>query len=247
MKLFKVLCYLVAAVCVWAGLWPLLFGIFHIGNVVLLLMGVTIGLLPYLLKKTEDTKRLRRGIVAVYTAGVLTVVALSGVMLYEAYGHVPPENGRQTLIVLGSKVNGDRPSLMLKRRLNVARDYLKENPQSDVIVSGGQGEDEDYPEGEVMARYLVGEGIDPERIIIENRSTNTDENLRFSKELMPEDSEGVIIVSDNYHQARARIIAKNIGIEPLYSLSSQATWGIALAYWFRDMGGVPLFWLKGML
>ncbi len=85
------------------------------------------------------------------------------------------------ILILGAKLFGDKPSQSLQNRLDVALKYLNENPKTKAIVSGGQGEDEDIPEAHSMRNYLVAHGINANRILIEDRSTSTYENLKFSK------------------------------------------------------------------
>lgn len=116
------------------------------------------------------------------------------------------------LIVLGAQVKGTRVSRALKQRLDKAVEYLSEYPQTLVIVSGGQGSGEDITEAEAMKTYLVEAGIAPERIRKEERSVNTVQNIRFSRELMEKTEASIGIVSNDFHVFRAVRIAKAQGI-----------------------------------
>lgn len=116
-------------------------------------------------------------------------------------------------IVLGAKVNGEVPSLSLHYRIDAALDYANQYPHVKLILSGGQGPDEMMTEAEAMRRYLVEKGIEAERLILEEESTTTYENLLFSKKLMPESVKSVTIITSDYHLARARILAEKIGFE----------------------------------
>lgn len=118
------------------------------------------------------------------------------------------------MIILGSGLRGSELSIILQQRVDTGIVYLKQHPDIPVIVSGGQGPGEDIPEAEAMSRYLVNQGIDQTRIIQENRSTSTFENLTFSKDILQ--SKGVnhasiIIVTSNYHLYRAEMIASTLG------------------------------------
>ncbi|WP_242142859.1 MULTISPECIES: YdcF family protein [unclassified Bacillus cereus group] len=115
------------------------------------------------------------------------------------------------ILILGAKLFGDKPSRSLQNRLDVALKYLNENPKTKAIVSGGQGEDEDIPEAHSMRNYLVEHGINANRILMEDRSTSTYENLKFSKDLFY--ITHVIVVSNTYHLYRTKIIAKRLGIK----------------------------------
>lgn len=118
------------------------------------------------------------------------------------------------MIVLGSGLKGSQLSIILQQRLDTGIVYLKQHPDLPVIVSGGQGPGEDIPEAEAMSRYLVRQGIDQTRIIQENRSTSTFENLKFSKDILQPKSvnhASIIIVTSNYHLYRAEMIASTLG------------------------------------
>ena len=120
----------------------------------------------------------------------------------------------QYVIVLGAKVKpGGILSLSLKNRLEEAVSYLNKYPDVKVIVSGGQGADEDRTEASAMLSYLQDKGIDRERILVEEQSTSTYENLLFSKELLPEGTKRITIVSNDFHLQRAKYLAKKLDLE----------------------------------
>ena len=88
------------------------------------------------------------------------------------------------VIVLGAGLRGENLSLILRNRLDAAVEYYNENPEAVIVVSGGQGPDEDIPEAEAMERYLYEQGVPLNKIIKEDKSTSTEENFKFSKELL---------------------------------------------------------------
>ena len=116
-------------------------------------------------------------------------------------------------IILGAKVNGEVPSLSLHYRIDAALEYAKKYPNVKLVLSGGQGPDEMMTEAEAMRRYLVDKGIEEERLIVEEESTTTYENLLYSKKLMPESVKSVTIITSDYHLVRARLLAEKIGFE----------------------------------
>ncbi|MFP3919160.1 YdcF family protein [Lysinibacillus telephonicus] len=130
-------------------------------------------------------------------------------------GKVPTADGSNDyLIILGAKIKPSGiPSLALKNRLDVAIDYLNQHEHVQVIVSGGQGHDEPASEASVMAKYLIDAGIDPLRVQLEENSTSTYENLLYSKELLPEEVKEITIISNDFHLARAKYLAKVVGLE----------------------------------
>ncbi len=80
-------------------------------------------------------------------------------------------------VILGAKVNGEIPSLSLQFRLDAALEYAIQYPHVYLILSGGQGPGEHISESEAMKRFLVKNGIQEERLLIEDLSTSTYENL----------------------------------------------------------------------
>ncbi|MFJ8518444.1 YdcF family protein [Lysinibacillus xylanilyticus] len=130
-------------------------------------------------------------------------------------GVQPAANGTATyIIVLGAKVKpGGIPSLSLKNRLEEAVKYLNKYPHVKVIVSGGQGADEEQTEASVMFKYLQDKGIDTNRILVEEQSTSTYENLQFSKELLPKGTKKITILSNDFHLKRAKYLAESLGFE----------------------------------
>lgn len=112
------------------------------------------------------------------------------------------------VIVLGAQVKKDRPSIALLHRIETAADYLKENPDTVAILSGGQGNDEPRSEAACMQEELLAMGIEPERLILEDRSTDTVENFRCSLEYIDDPDAKVGFITSNFHVFRAGGIAK---------------------------------------
>ncbi len=140
-----------------------------------------------------------------------------------------------TLIVLGCKVYGTKPSLMLEERLNAAYTYLRNHPASDCVVSGGKGEDETMPEAVCMYQYLVDRGIADSRIYLEDHSENTRQNISFScaiidkKNLNP----NIAIVSNEFHLYRAHKIAGKLG-RNAGCIPARTTWWLFPTYFVRE-------------
>lgn len=126
------------------------------------------------------------------------------------YSLKKPSENNSVLMVLGCQVKGNKPSKSLKRRLDSACNFLKKHEDVHCIVSGGKGNDELISEAECMYRYLLEKGISSKRIIKEDNSTNTCENLIYSFRIINSlgFTGGVAIATDFYHHLRANIIAK---------------------------------------
>lgn len=131
-----------------------------------------------------------------------------------ADGKTPAATGKyEYAVVLGAKVNGKTPSLSLQYRLEAALQYSRQYPDVKLILSGGKGPGEDISEAEAMKRWLTGHGLEADRIIVEDQSTTTYENILFSKELLPPSVKGISIITSDYHLARARNIAQRLGLD----------------------------------
>ena len=141
-------------------------------------------------------------------AAVCLVILMGIVGLLVSEGNEKPSDNADYVIVLGAHVFGERMSANLRYRVEAACEYLKENPDTKAVLSGGQGQGEDITEAEAMRRYLIQEGIEAERLLIEGNSVNTEENIRNSAKLIGDKSKKVVIVSNGFHIYRAKGIAK---------------------------------------
>jgi vancomycin permeability regulator SanA len=117
-------------------------------------------------------------------------------------------------IVFGCKTFGYTPSYALKKRLDRTLELLQKNPASVAVLSGGQGKDETVAEAEAMKAYLVNKGINTDRLIVEDRSTSTVENLDYSMEIlkgMGLDNKKISAVSNDFHIKRIMKLIKEKG------------------------------------
>ena len=134
-----------------------------------------------------------------------------------SYAHQKPKENADYLIVLGSQIRADGPSMDYKARLDSAYEYLMENRNTKVICTGGQGDSEPISEAEGGARYLIQKGISEDRIILEDKSRSTYENLTNAKELINKEKSledtSAVIVSADYHLCRGAYIAHKLGYD----------------------------------
>jgi len=221
------------------GATPLFYGVFNQGTMILLVSGAALIVLAMYWRALPKLPRTLA--VAGLCTGFALCLAVSGLMLRQAL-RFPPRGEALPVIVLGAKVREDGPSLILARRLDAAAAYLKVNPGAICIVSGGQGPDEPTTEAYAMRKYLIERhGIEPERIIQEDKSSNTAENLSFSRALLGDQTRAAV-VTDSFHQLRASIYAGKAGLET-YSILSFTPPGLLPAYWVRDILGVLYAWI----
>ncbi|MDE7282292.1 MAG: YdcF family protein, partial [Lachnospiraceae bacterium] len=148
------------------------------------------------------------------------------------------EKNLDYIIVLGAKVRQDGPSAVLKYRLDKAYDYLIENENTICIVSGGQGTNEPFSEAKGMYDYLTGRGIAPQRIIMEDKATDTSENIAFSMEFLDKENDSVGIVTNNFHVFRGVHLAKHQGIKSVCGISANSDVFFLLNNMLREFAGV---------
>jgi len=159
---------------------------------------------------------------AIYFMTIMICMMLISFIIVQALivmdGRYKPIGEVDYVIVLGARLYGDIPSPSLTERLKAATVYLKENEEVKVIVSGGQGIDEDIPEAHAMKKYLLDNHINSDRIIQEDRSTTTFENLSMSldkvKKTDSRENLRFLIVTNKYHIFRSKFLAKRLGIIP---------------------------------
>ena len=158
----------------------------------------------------KQPRRWLKILLALVLAGILCFAGLFGAVMYGAYDHVSGDP--QVMIILGCRVMpGGEPSILLQDRLDTALD-----PDITVVVSGGQGSNEPTSEAACMADYLEEHGVDADQILLEDESSNTKENLIYSRELLEEQGvdvgeEGVLVVSNGFHLTRSRMLAERFG------------------------------------
>ena len=172
---------------------------------------------------------------AVVTALAVIYVTVLSCFMTAALTRSPDD--AQAVVVLGCKVNGTTPSRMLTRRLDSAKRFLDSHPDAVCVVSGGKGDDEKISEAQAMKTYLTEKGISPERIIPEDKSVNTDENMRFSSDILKKMGiEKAAIVTDGFHQYRAGLIARKYGLETtaVNADTDALTAWLVPTYWIRE-------------
>lgn len=149
------------------------------------------------------------------------------------------------VIILGAKVNGEKPSLSLKARLDTAVTYLNTYENTKVIVSGGKGPDEGISEALCMYNYLVDAGIDDKRIVMEDQSTTTKENLEFSKKLCDAGKDRIVLITNDFHVFRSLRIAKKMGYANVSGKKAPSLWYLIPTNYAREFMAVVKDFLLG--
>lgn len=156
-------------------------------------------------------------------------------------------DGADYCIILGAQWKDTGPSEVLRRRLDKALEYLEHSPDTKVIVTGGQGGNESIAEAAGMREYLMQAGIEEERILVEDRSTSTYQNLVFSSGLLDPAQDRVVIVTNNFHVFRAVSIAKKQGYGNVEGLAAGTPLGSEANNLLREFMGVVKDFFVGNL
>ena len=137
------------------------------------------------------------------------------------------------VVVLGAHVKGDVPSKALELRLKAALKYARENEDTTLILSGGQGFGEDITEAKCMENYL------------EEKSTSTKENLKFSDELTGCSKKNTGILSNNFHVYRAVKLAEKLGYKHPYGIAAVSDPIMQVHYVVREVAALVKEKLRG--
>lgn len=160
-----------------------------------------------------------------------------------------PEDHAAYMVVLGAKVRPDGPSVSLQDRIDAAYAYMTANPDVTAIVSGGQGHDEIMTEAQCMFDELTGMGIPAGRVWMEPRATSTDENLRFSLDLIQEKTgrrpDKLAVLSSEYHLFRASLMANKLGIGFVGVPAKTSVLSQLVNHCMREVAGVWHFFIFG--
>jgi len=182
-------------------------------------------------------------------AALIIVVLIGGYLFFitykmKSYSHAEASPGADYIIVLGAQVMGDVPSAKLRNRIEVAIDYLKDNPNTVAFLSGGQGPGENISEARAMYTEMTKVGISDSRLILEDKSTSTEENIRFTKALMSPNLQKGIIVTNDFHIFRAVKTAQKQGLE-VSGLSAKTPKSVEMMSTIREYMDITFYYLSG--
>ena len=178
---------------------------------------------------------------AVYVLSLMAMYSLSAILNLI---HLKKNRNADYIVVLGSGIIGKKVTPLLAARIERGMELLYSNPNAVLIMSGGQGPGEDIPESVAMAAYAVGKGVDAERIIMEQKSVSTEENLLFSRKLIDKEAPKIVIVTTAYHVFRALILAKQQGLKCV-GFGAKTKWYFTLNALIREfVGYLRLTWKK---
>ncbi|MBQ9923576.1 MAG: YdcF family protein [Clostridia bacterium] len=249
MKLFRILCLVVGGFLVLDTIVVCFLSNYNLGVILPAVLGAPLLLLglfwPWM--DAGFWLFLRRAILVCYGLGCLFLLFLGSLMLraIDRGDH----GDYDALIVLGAAVHGDRVTWVLSNRLDAAYDYAAAHPETVLVVSGGQGDGESVTEASAMAGYLTRRGLDPSRILLEDRAESTAENFAFSKAIIDETlgpDASIGFVTTRFHVFRAGAVARKGGIAAR-GLGAPDVWYIAVNNFLRECVGICWYTLKGWI
>ena len=172
----------------------------------------------------------------IYTVSLIALVVYIYLSPVADMEH-PAADESRVYVVFGAKVKESGPSATLAARLDCAADALNADPDGICIVTGGQGPDEPETEAASMKRYLVAAGIAPERILTEDKASNTLENIRNSVELIK--AEGlsdreIICISSDTHIPRISLMCTREGVDALFIKAPSPKKAYLFTTWVRE-------------
>lgn len=198
-----------------------------------------------LLTRAPVPRWLRNAWRALLLTGLALLAVLEGLVISGMSATAPP--GMDYLMVLGASVYADGPSPALTRRINAVMDCLDRHPDAVIIATGGQGDGEPITEAQCIRDELVSRGVDPARILMEDRSTNTWENMTFSKALIDRDDAAVGIVTNNFHVWRSLRLARRAGLKNVHGIAAEYTGPTLIHFMVREAISIAVWFLRGRL
>lgn len=190
-------------------------------------------------------KKIPRILKGIFWAGISIVTVFVAFLL--GFGVTDNVSGDENaVIVLGSGIRGELLTVGLKNRLDCAIEIYRENPDVTIIVSGGQGPQEDITEALAMERYLLSCGVDGKKIIKEEQATSTYENFYYSKQILEGlfgENYKVAFVTNEYHVFRAGSLAEIAGIEDISHAHSSTKWYTVIPSCIRECMAVVKLWI----
>ncbi len=233
--------WIFAALFLLAGTIMLLMPIhMQLTGAVLLLLGLAMGISALLWRKPTRKKQLAIQLIAVAaSAGVVILMAAMGILTSSGASDWESAGKSDYAIVLGAAVqeNG-APSRIMRNRLAAAMEFMEKNPKARVILSGGQGSDEPESEAKCMYDTLVSMGADPSRLIQEDRSHTTRENLINSMEIILGQGgtkHKIALITSEFHQRRAAYIADSLDIDTCAVSAHTDRWFYRVNYTLREV------------
>ncbi|NLW79054.1 MAG: YdcF family protein [Ruminococcaceae bacterium] len=186
---------------------------------------------------------------------VLKYIVYAGVALFVVLfvfvavsGHTGGAQGNEkAYIVLGAGIRGEKVGDVLRRRLDAALEAWQKNPDALIVVTGGQGPQETITEALAQQRWLLERGVPEDKIVLEDKSESTEENLSFSRRLLAERGiaadEPVGVVTNAFHCYRAGQYAQKLGFTNVRTVPASMNLATLLPSYAREVFAILFMWV----
>lgn len=246
--IIKVLLILIGILLIIDAVWLLTVSNVNMGVLGTLALGILLLLAGIFLERIKHITQKRFAKIIKYIIIILFVLWFALLSFIAIYGNADNVTYKEdAVIVLGCGIRGKNVSLILAYRLDRAVEYYNKNPNAIIIVSGGQGPQEDITEAEAMQEYLINKGIPADKIINEEKATSTTENMQNSKRILDERFDKnykVAIITNNFHIFRATQIASKNGLDCTH-YNAQIRFDTIVPNYIRETMGVAKYWILG--
>lgn len=166
-------------------------------------------------------------------------VVITTLMIIAA--HIKPK-ANATAVTPGIRATKDGPSTLLKGRINATADYLKKNENCVAVLTGGKCKRDFEHESHCMYRVLTDMDVDKVRLFIEDESLSTYENILFAQRIINKHNKekNLAIITDSFHQLRARLIVRKLGINAhIGAVNSRTSFPYIATYYVREWIALP--------
>ena len=242
-RLFPVLCLLTGLIFLLSAISLSIAYSFTAGNLIALLAGVLLIILYKVYPRLSRRKKiLLKSLLLLW----VTFMTILSVFIARNGSKNTATFDEDCVLALGCGIRGETPLPTLRMRLDKCLEYLQHNPNAWILVSGGQGRNETIAEAEAMERYLVSKGVDPSQILQEDQSSNTAENMQFSKPILDQHFASktykVVCITSDYHAYRAQVLSEKYGI-PVSHYNAPTPWHLYPSAYLREALSICKMWI----
>ena len=168
---------------------------------------------------------------------LVSFIVIEGLIIYD--GNKTQDASASYIVILGAMVRGNTPSLILEERLQAGLNCIKTYPEAKIILSGAKGPGESISEAEAMKIYLINNGVEASKLIKEENSTNTFENLKNSGKIISKinnktnNKTNIFIVTSDFHIFRSKLLAGRVGLTA-YGVPAKTKFYLQPTYYVRE-------------
>lgn len=240
--------YILAIVLIAVGIVGRIRGNFTLGTIIVIGAGVVLLAYGIFHKPIDAFASHGFGRALKYIIGIGIVIFLGLLVFVAVSGYQNTATGSEPLIVvLGAGLQKENVGAVLRHRLDAAFELWEKEKTATIVVTGGQGGDEVIPEALAMQRYLIEKGVPESLIILEDKSTSTQENLEYTLAILEEKGYSadtpIALVTNAFHCYRARQYALKVGFTNVHTVPSSMSLFYAPTSYSREVFAIVYYWV----